>query len=71
MYQVEKLNNQFRRLVAKKNIKKGEVIIEKDPLFYSVLSSRRKNNCNNCLVESKSLKKCTACNVIYYCGKEC
>ncbi|EAS02622.2 SET domain protein (macronuclear) [Tetrahymena thermophila SB210] len=71
MYQVENLNNQYRRLVAKRKIKQGEIIIEKEPLFYSVLSNQRKNFCNYCLKASSSLSRCTACNVLHYCDKNC
>ena len=61
-----------RKIRAKKNLRKGQVILSLEPLVCTVFSKHQNLFCNYCLKEASScLSACSKCRSIYYCSVEC
>ena len=49
----------------------GDVIIDVKPVVYIVYKQFKGKYCDNCLQFSTALKKCSKCQLTYYCHKRC
>ncbi|XP_046969169.1 SET and MYND domain-containing protein 4-like [Vanessa cardui] len=60
-----------RHVIAKEDIKVGEVIVEEDPYFTLLLKDQYLFSCNYCLSRSLNLLPCAGCCYCLYCSDEC
>jgi len=60
-----------RGLFATKDIDIGFTILTDQPFAYALTKSQRRKRCDYCTVLNDKLKKCTACNLQYYCNAKC
>lgn len=60
-----------RHVIAKEDIKVGEVIIEENPYVTLLLKSQYLFCCNYCISRSLNLMPCDACCFCLYCSEEC
>ncbi|XP_050347933.1 SET and MYND domain-containing protein 4 [Nymphalis io] len=60
-----------RHVIAKEDIKVGEVIVEEDPYFILLLKDQFLFSCNYCLSRSLNLLPCDGCCFCLYCSNEC
>ncbi|KAJ9166618.1 hypothetical protein P3X46_021339 [Hevea brasiliensis] len=59
-----------RCLVTIKDLYPGEVIISQEPYICVPNNSATESRCDGCFA-SGNLKKCSACQVVWYCGSTC
>ncbi|KAM7252931.1 hypothetical protein ACFE04_025549 [Oxalis oulophora] len=61
-----------RCLVTTKDFNPGEVIISQEP-YVCVPNTNTSpvNKCDGCFASTSSIKKCSACHTVYYCGSSC
>ena len=57
-----------RGLFATKDIDIGFTILTDQPFAYALTKSQRRKRCDYCTVLNDKLKKCTACNLQFYCN---
>ncbi|XP_034889122.1 histone-lysine N-methyltransferase ASHR1 isoform X2 [Populus alba] len=67
---VSKLPEKGRCLLTTKNFYPGEVILRQEPYVCVPNNSSTVSRCDGCFA-SESLKKCSACQVVWYCGSTC
>ncbi|XP_026756125.2 SET and MYND domain-containing protein 4 [Galleria mellonella] len=60
-----------RHVVAKEDIKVGEVLVEEEPYLVILLSSQYLVCCNYCLSRSMNLLPCHKCCYVLYCSEAC
>ncbi|XP_072945054.1 SET and MYND domain-containing protein 4 [Epargyreus clarus] len=60
-----------RHVVAKEDIKVGEVLVEEDPYFTLVIKSQILFSCSYCLSRTLNLLPCAHCCFAFYCSKQC
>ncbi|CAH2092770.1 unnamed protein product [Euphydryas editha] len=60
-----------RHVIAKEDIKVGEVIVEENPYLTLLLKTQYLFCCNYCLSRSLNLLPCDECCFCLYCSKEC
>ncbi|KAJ6735776.1 HISTONE-LYSINE N-METHYLTRANSFERASE ASHR1 [Salix viminalis] len=65
---VSNLPEKGRCLLTTKNFYPGEVILRQEP--YVCVPNNTVSRCDGCFA-SESLKKCSACQVVWYCGSTC
>ncbi|XP_008233908.1 PREDICTED: histone-lysine N-methyltransferase ASHR1 [Prunus mume] len=59
-----------RCLFTSRDFSPGEVIISQEPYVSVPNNSSAESRCDACF-ESSNLKKCSACQVVYYCSNSC
>ncbi|KAK9271392.1 hypothetical protein L1049_026982 [Liquidambar formosana] len=59
-----------RSLVTTRDFSPGEVIISQEPYASVPNNSSVDSRCDGCL-KSSNLKRCSACQVVWYCGSTC
>ncbi|CAH2236054.1 SET and MYND domain-containing protein 4 [Pararge aegeria] len=64
-------NEMGRHVIAKKDIKVGEVLAQEDPYFSLLLKSQLLCSCSYCLSRSLNLIPCDSCCLALYCSVEC
>ncbi|XP_034841219.1 histone-lysine N-methyltransferase SMYD3 [Maniola hyperantus] len=62
------MKNKFR--IDNIAVKAGDLILTEEPFAYVLSSKEKGNRCDNCLKQCKVLK-CSACQFVHYCGKNC
>ncbi|WRX31508.1 SET domain - like 10 [Theobroma cacao] len=67
---VSNLPDKGRSLVTTKDFYPGEVIISQEPYVFVPNNSLTESSCDGCFSKS-NLKKCSACQVVWYCGSTC
>ncbi|XP_021285132.1 histone-lysine N-methyltransferase ASHR1-like isoform X2 [Herrania umbratica] len=67
---VSNLPDKGRSLVTTKDFYPGEVIISQEPYVCVPNNSLTESSCDGCFSKS-NLKKCSACQVVWYCGSTC
>lgn len=67
---VSNLPEKGRCLLTTKNFYPGEVILRQEPYVCVPNNSSTVSRCDGCFA-SESLKKCSACQVVWYCGSTC
>ncbi|XP_059057868.1 SET and MYND domain-containing protein 4-like [Achroia grisella] len=60
-----------RHVVAKEDIKVGEVLVQEEPYTVLLLKSQYLVNCSYCLSTSMNLLPCTQCCYVLYCSETC
>ncbi|XP_065178834.1 histone-lysine N-methyltransferase SMYD3-like [Sycon ciliatum] len=65
---VTNVEGKGRGLLTCKPLAAGREILIEKPLFHLSVKS---NVCDFCLREDESCKRCTACKLVYYCGRGC
>ncbi|KAJ6398892.1 hypothetical protein OIU77_019619 [Salix suchowensis] len=65
---VSNLPEKGRCLLTTKNFYPGEVILRQEP--YVCVPNNTVSRCDGCFA-SESLKKCSACQAVWYCGSTC
>jgi len=60
-----------RGLFATKDIDIGFTLLTNEPFAYALTKSQRRQRCDYCTVLNDKLKKCTACNLQFYCNAKC
>ncbi|XWS25196.1 hypothetical protein CRYUN_Cryun27aG0049100 [Craigia yunnanensis] len=64
------LPDKGRSLITAKDFYPGEVIISQEPYVCVPNNSLTESRCDGCFRKS-NLKKCSACQVVWYCGSRC
>ncbi|KDP32756.1 hypothetical protein JCGZ_12048 [Jatropha curcas] len=67
---VHNLPEKGRCLFTTKDFYPGEVIISQEPYVCVPNNSSTESRCDGCFT-SVNLKKCSACQVVWYCGSKC
>ncbi|XP_022768227.1 histone-lysine N-methyltransferase ASHR1 isoform X2 [Durio zibethinus] len=67
---VSSLPDKGRSLFATKDFYPGEIIISQEPFVCVPNNSLTESRCDGCFSKS-NLKKCSACQVVWYCGSTC
>ncbi|KAL6217173.1 hypothetical protein ACLB2K_010390 [Fragaria x ananassa] len=67
---VSKLAEKGRCLLTTKDFYPGDVIISQEPYVHVPNNSADNSKCDACF-ESSHLKKCSRCQVVYYCSATC
>ncbi|KAJ4700614.1 histone-lysine N-methyltransferase ASHR1-like [Melia azedarach] len=67
---VTNLPEKGRCLFTNKDFSPGEVIISQEPYVCVPNNSSSNSRCDGCFASS-NLKKCSACQVVWYCGSGC
>lgn len=60
-----------RHVIAKEDIKVGEVLVQENPYFTLLLKDQYLFSCSYCLSRNCNLLPCTNCCFALYCSKEC
>ncbi|XP_045774936.1 SET and MYND domain-containing protein 4-like [Maniola jurtina] len=60
-----------RHVVAKRDIKVGEILAQEDPYLSVLLKSQILCSCSYCLSRSLNLLPCDSCCMALYCSNEC
>ncbi|CAG9111621.1 hypothetical protein JYU34_001751 [Plutella xylostella] len=69
--EVECTEKMGRHVVAKDDIKVGEVIVKEKPYFKLALRNQSLFTCAHCLSRSENLYPCENCCYVLYCSQEC
>ncbi|KAJ2945528.1 hypothetical protein O0L34_g345 [Tuta absoluta] len=64
-------NEMGRHVIAKDDIKVGEILVQEDPYFTLLLKSQYLFSCSYCLSRKLNLMPCDSCCVSLYCSEEC
>ncbi|XP_048226875.1 histone-lysine N-methyltransferase ASHR1 isoform X2 [Ricinus communis] len=67
---VANVTEKGRSLVTTKDFNPGEVIISQEPYVCVPNNSATESRCDRCF-SSSNVKKCSACQVAWYCGSSC
>ncbi|XVF36853.1 hypothetical protein REPUB_Repub19eG0094200 [Reevesia pubescens] len=67
---VSGLPDKGRSLISTKDFYPGEIIISQEPYVCVPNNSLTESRCDGCFSKS-NLKKCSACQVVWYCGSTC
>ncbi len=60
-----------RHLIAKRDIKAGELVLHAKPYISSLHYEHVKDHCYHCLTELKEKHSCPDCNQVHYCSEQC
>ncbi|XP_049876054.1 SET and MYND domain-containing protein 4-like [Pectinophora gossypiella] len=60
-----------RHVIAREDIKVGEILVQEDPYFTLLLKSQFLFSCSYCLSRDLNLLPCTKCCLSLYCSEEC
>ncbi|KAF3788479.1 Histone-lysine N-methyltransferase [Nymphaea thermarum] len=60
-----------RCLIADRDFSPGEVVISQEPYASVVDTSCHGKTCDSCFSSNNSLKKCSICKMVWYCGTSC
>ncbi|CAN8257745.1 unnamed protein product [Cochlearia groenlandica] len=60
-----------RSLFSSRDFRPGEVIVRQDPYVCVPNNSLSESRCDGCFKSNDKLKKCSACQVVLYCGSSC
>ncbi|CAG9857676.1 unnamed protein product [Phyllotreta striolata] len=55
---------------SKREIRRGEVLLEEKPFVWVLCSKYRTERCDYCFTKCQ-LSKCSVCRSVYYCGRSC
>ncbi|KAG6556974.1 hypothetical protein Mapa_001390 [Marchantia paleacea] len=65
------VNTKGRCLVANRDFRPGEIVLDQDP-YSSVLDAESKSyRCDACFICSENLQRCSACKSVSYCCTSC
>ncbi|XP_054165101.1 N-lysine methyltransferase SMYD2-B-like [Oppia nitens] len=56
---------------AEKNYKPYDVVLECPPFVHNINDKYKGQVCDNCLTKSDALKRCSVCNHMFYCDRNC
>ncbi|KAK7491699.1 hypothetical protein BaRGS_00017152 [Batillaria attramentaria] len=51
--------------------KRGDIVMKSEPYTHVLSNKLRITRCSYCLQRKEELKRCTACSLLRYCGREC
>ncbi|XP_050215196.1 histone-lysine N-methyltransferase ASHR1 isoform X2 [Mercurialis annua] len=68
---VANVTDKGRSLITCKDFHPGDVIISQEPYVCVPNNSSTQSRCDGCFISSKNLKKCSKCQVVWYCSSTC
>ncbi|XP_010538974.1 PREDICTED: histone-lysine N-methyltransferase ASHR1 [Tarenaya hassleriana] len=67
---VSNLPDKGRCLFTSRDFRPGEVILRQEPYVFVPSNGSKESRCDGCLT-TINLKKCSGCQVVWYCGSSC
>lgn len=68
---IEQNQEMGRHIIAKRDIKPGEVLAVEEPYAKILLKDRYLTHCYNCLKPSYNLMPCVKCPLVFFCNENC
>ena len=70
-YYVDFSDSKNRKMRAKKNINKGDLLFSVKPVVASLSTKNYQKRCHYCFKQSAALKECSMCHFALYCQLDC